>query len=234
MGPVAVASCMLLATSLRSMQIWADLRAILPPDLASALAKCEQAAASPVDAMLVTGLSPEWMEAPPCTAFFGAPLAPDEPSAALLTPSGERVGLRVQASDPAGQAAAMSAVGSVNWVHLDTTSEDEWTMIPAENVISVCHSTPTRLAATARHRRRSTGASSDFHRITAASRRSPPATFRGSRSLSSLEQMRSCSLRPKTRRGRRCGRRAPSRAPSGRSERSPALRAPLRAARRRG
>uniref|UniRef100_A0A6V2TVA2 3-dehydroquinate synthase n=2 Tax=Emiliania huxleyi TaxID=2903 RepID=A0A6V2TVA2_EMIHU len=149
MGPVAVASCMLLATSLRSMQIWADLRAILPPDLASALAKCEQAAASPVDAMLVTGLSPEWMEAPPCTAFFGAPLAPDEPSAALLTPSGERVGLRVQASDPAGQAAAMSAVGSVNWVHLDTTSEDEWTMIPAENVISVCHSTPTRLAATA-------------------------------------------------------------------------------------
>ncbi|EOD30510.1 hypothetical protein EMIHUDRAFT_232870 [Emiliania huxleyi CCMP1516] len=127
---------MLLASSLRSMQIWADLRAILPPDLASALAKCEQAAASPVDAMLVTGLSPEWMEAPPCTAFFGAPLAPDEPSAALLTPSGERVGLRVQASDPAGQAAAMSAVGSVNWVHLDTTSEDEWTMIPAENVIS--------------------------------------------------------------------------------------------------
>ena len=50
---------------------------------------------------------------------------------------------------PSGQSAAMAMVGSTDWVHLEPTAPSDWTMIPAENVISVCDGTPTRVAVTA-------------------------------------------------------------------------------------
>jgi 3-dehydroquinate synthase II len=128
------------------MKLWADLRAVPPPDLLAALFKCESVAASSVDACLVTGMP---ADALPCDVLFCAPTIPDAPTAAILTAAGEKVGIRAEASDPSGQSAAMAAVGSTDWVHLDASSLTDWTMIPAENVISVCDGTPTRLAVTA-------------------------------------------------------------------------------------
>ena len=48
------------------MKLWADLRAALPADVLAELAKCERAADSPVDAMLVTGFP---TAPPPCPSF---------------------------------------------------------------------------------------------------------------------------------------------------------------------
>ena len=63
-----------------------------------------------------------------------------------LTADGKPCGIRVS---PFGHALAMAAVGSTDWIFLDVTSEAEWTMIPAENVLSATDPTPTKLAATA-------------------------------------------------------------------------------------
>ena len=43
----------------------------------------------------------------------------------------------------------MAAVGSASWIHLDATTEAEWTTIPAENLVSVCDGTPSQVAVTA-------------------------------------------------------------------------------------
>ena len=99
----------------------------------------------PDDTRLVTGMPDD---TPSCEVFFCAPAIPDAPTSALLTRNGQQVGIRTDASDPAGQSAAMAAVGSTNWIHLDASSESSWTMIPAENVISVCDGTPTQVAVT--------------------------------------------------------------------------------------
>lgn len=128
------------------MELWADLRAVAPKNLRGALSRCERAAESQVNAVLVSG-SPA---APPgCKVICCAPATPDAPSSALLTASGERTGIRVEPANPSGQAAAMSAVGSADWIHLDASSVKDWTMIPAENVISVCDRTATQVAVTA-------------------------------------------------------------------------------------
>lgn len=44
-----------------------------------------------------------------------------------------------------GQEAAMAAIGSVEWI-LFSNQEDEWKMIPAENLISVAHTSGTNIA----------------------------------------------------------------------------------------
>jgi len=128
------------------MQLWADLRAVAPPDLLGALSKCESVAHSPIDAILVTGFP---ATSPPCDVIVCAPMVPDAPTLPLLSPGGQQIGIRANAANPTGQSAAMSAVGSADWIFLDTSSESDWTMIPAENVISVCDGTPTQLAVTA-------------------------------------------------------------------------------------
>jgi 3-dehydroquinate synthase II len=134
-------------SAVAGLQLWADLRAVQPQDLLSVLSNCESAIeGTPVDAMLVTEMP---SASPPCKALLCAPMAPGAATAALLTPDGQQIGVRADASQPAGQAAAMAAVGSTDWIHLDAESESDWTMIPAENVISVCDGTPTRLAVTA-------------------------------------------------------------------------------------
>ena len=145
LGLLALSSS-LTVSSAPPMKLWADLRAALPADVLAELAKCELAADSPVDAMLVTGFP---TAPPPCDVIFCAPMAPDAPTAKLLNPAGEQMGIRADANDPDGQSAAMAAVGSTDWIHLDADSLASWTMIPAENVISVCHRTPTQLAVTA-------------------------------------------------------------------------------------
>ena len=43
--------------------------------------------------------------------IFCAPMAPDTPTAKLLNPAGEQMGIRADANDPDGQSAAMAAVG---------------------------------------------------------------------------------------------------------------------------
>lgn len=76
-------------------------------------------------------------------------MTPDKPTGALLAPTGQQVGIWADAASAVGQSAAMSAVGSTDWVHLDSSTDSDWSMIPAENVISVSQQTPTRLAVTA-------------------------------------------------------------------------------------
>ena len=149
------ARCMLVVVHLlcTAMKLWADLRAVASPDMSAALFKCEGAANAPVDAILVDWLSvtlhgiPE--DLPPCDVISSAPMPLDQPTAPLLGLAGERLGVRAMAAEPAGQSAAMAAVGSASWIHLDATTEAEWTMIPAENLISVCDGTPSQLAVTA-------------------------------------------------------------------------------------
>ena len=109
----------LTVSSAPPMKLWADLRAVLPADVLAELAKCERAADSPVDAMLVTGFP---TAPPPCDVIFCAPMAPDAPTAKLLNPAGEQMGIRADANDPDGQSAAMAAVGSTDWIHLDADS----------------------------------------------------------------------------------------------------------------
>ena len=128
------------------MRLWADLRSVAPPNMLDALTTCERAADSPVDAVLVTRMP---TSSPPCDVILCTPLEPDAPSSALIAPDGTRVGIHARASDPCGQSAAMAAVGSTDWIHLDASTETDWTMIPAENVISACDGTPTQLAVTA-------------------------------------------------------------------------------------
>ena len=136
-----------------AMKLWADLRAVASPDMSAALSKCQGAANAPVDAILVDWLSvtlhglPE--DLPPCDVISAAPMPLDQPIAPLLGLAGERLGVRAMAADPAGQSAAMAAVGSASWIHLDATTEAEWTMIPAENLVSVCDGTPSQVAVTA-------------------------------------------------------------------------------------
>uniref|UniRef100_A0A7S0KZ43 3-dehydroquinate synthase n=1 Tax=Coccolithus braarudii TaxID=221442 RepID=A0A7S0KZ43_9EUKA len=127
-------------TAIVLLRLWADLRSVAPPDMAVSLRKCERAADSPVDSVLVTGV--------PLLPFDDCEVIVCAPSA-LLMPSGQHVGVRVDASSPAGQAAAFSAVGSADWIHLDASTQTDWTMIPAENIISACDGTPTQVAVSA-------------------------------------------------------------------------------------
>merc|ERR1740139_6947 len=125
------------------MKLWADLRAVPPPEILSALSKCEICAASPVDAILITGSPPTPL---PRELIFASPTT-DSPSSNLLDATGRTLGIRV-ASDADGQKAPISAVGSAEWIHLDASGSD-WTMIPSENLLSACDGTPTRVAVTA-------------------------------------------------------------------------------------
>jgi len=147
--PRTAVVCVLLllwTASIPAMKLWADLRSYTPPDLLGALSRCQSAVDSSIDLALVTGMP---ASQPPCDLLFCAPAVPGAPTSAILTPTGQVVGVRAESSDPEGQAAAMAAVGSVEWIHLDASSESDWTMIPAENVIAACDGTPTQLAVTA-------------------------------------------------------------------------------------
>ena len=136
---------MLWSLAVGTMQLWADLRAVVPRDLMGALSRCEAAAECHVDAILATRLPTEPYEG---SVFLCASRVPGQPTAALIAPDGTQRGVHADANDPDGQSAVMAAVGSTDWIHLDASAQSDWTMIPAENVISVCHGTPTQLAVT--------------------------------------------------------------------------------------
>ena len=148
----SIASSCVLALTLpqtphTQMKLWADLRTIHQTEILDTLARCEAAADSPVDAILVTDWLPS--ELPQSEVIFCSPKSPNSPLSALLTLTGEPFGLQTSASNPSGQSAAISAIGSTDWIHLDVQTTSEWTMIPCENVISICSDTPTNIAATA-------------------------------------------------------------------------------------
>jgi 3-dehydroquinate synthase II len=147
-----VTTMLLCAPLVAPLQLWADLRCVQAHDLPDALAKCESAIGGmPVDAALVMEQQPAAPLPSVCkTYIYCKPMAAGGTTSALrLTSTGQQIGIRADASEPDGQKAAMAAVGSTEWIHLDAHSESDWTMIPAENVISVCDGTPTRVAATA-------------------------------------------------------------------------------------
>ncbi|CAM9235106.1 unnamed protein product [Chrysoparadoxa australica] len=56
---------------------------------------------------------------------------------------GQVIGASIIIDSPKAQSKAMSLVGSVEWLQV---SCKDWTMIPAENLISVSRGTPTRIA----------------------------------------------------------------------------------------
>lgn len=61
----------------------------------------------------------------------------------------ELVGAVVDVSTPSGQDAALGLIGSVEWILImcQEDKEDGWVMIPAENLISSCQGTGTKIAA---------------------------------------------------------------------------------------
>ncbi len=61
----------------------------------------------------------------------------------LFDHDGEAIGAHFQIDDPDGQAAARSAVGSVNWLLVECR---DWTLIPLENLIADADGTPTSIA----------------------------------------------------------------------------------------
>ena len=60
----------------------------------------------------------------------------------LVDKNGSMLGTMIQN----GQEAAMAAIGSVEWILFSSNKEDEWKMIPAENLISVAHTSGTNIA----------------------------------------------------------------------------------------
>ncbi|CAM9608410.1 unnamed protein product [Choristocarpus tenellus] len=61
----------------------------------------------------------------------------------MLDESGDVVGASMVISDPKGQGRALSLVGSVDWIQVACS---DWTMIPAENLVSAAGGTPTKIA----------------------------------------------------------------------------------------
>lgn len=61
----------------------------------------------------------------------------------LFDQDGNTIGAHFQIDDPDGQAAARSAVGSVNWLLVECS---DWTLIPLENLIADAGGTPTSIA----------------------------------------------------------------------------------------
>jgi len=59
------------------------------------------------------------------------------------------IGAIIDVSTPSGQDAALGLVGSVEWIVItcQEDKEDGWIMIPAENLISSCQNTGTKIAA---------------------------------------------------------------------------------------
>lgn len=140
------------STVSKPLQLWADLRRVPTDALPAQVAKCCEVEHA-LDAILVTegngGCEPTMLRSESRARLYLCPCAvPGAVTSLIRTLSDkDQVGVRADASAD-GQAAAMAAVGSTDWVFLDAASSD-WTMIPAENVISVCDGTPTQLAVTA-------------------------------------------------------------------------------------
>ena len=61
----------------------------------------------------------------------------------LFDREGNSIGAHFHIDDPEGQAAARSAVGSVNWLLVEFR---DWTLIPLENLIADADGTPTSIA----------------------------------------------------------------------------------------
>ncbi|CAM9599909.1 unnamed protein product [Ectocarpus sp. 4 AP-2014] len=62
----------------------------------------------------------------------------------LVDEEGTVVGASLEVTDPKSQSTALSLVGSsVDWIQVTCS---DWTMIPAENLVSVAGGTPTRIA----------------------------------------------------------------------------------------
>ncbi|CAN0089458.1 unnamed protein product [Pylaiella littoralis] len=61
----------------------------------------------------------------------------------LLDGSGNVIGASLPVTDPKSQSRALSLVGSVDWIQVTCS---DWTMIPAENLVSAAGGTPTRIA----------------------------------------------------------------------------------------
>mmetsp|Transcript_8597 Transcript_8597/g.15993 ORF Transcript_8597/g.15993 Transcript_8597/m.15993 type:complete len:450 (+) Transcript_8597:61-1410(+) len=73
----------------------------------------------------------------------------NRPSKLFRRGDNQPVGAIVDVSTPSGQDTALGLVGSVEWIVV-TCEEDRdegWIMIPAENLISSCHNTGTKIAA---------------------------------------------------------------------------------------
>ncbi|CAN0196099.1 unnamed protein product, partial [Ectocarpus sp. 8 AP-2014] len=61
----------------------------------------------------------------------------------LMDEKGTVVGASLEVTDPKSQSRALSLVGSVDWIQVTCS---DWTMIPAENLVSAAGGTPTRIA----------------------------------------------------------------------------------------
>ncbi|CAN0437100.1 unnamed protein product, partial [Ectocarpus sp. 12 AP-2014] len=61
----------------------------------------------------------------------------------LVDEKGTVVGASLEVTDPKSQSRALSLVGSVDWIQVTCS---DWTMIPAENLVSAAGGTPTRIA----------------------------------------------------------------------------------------
>lgn len=135
-------------TASQEMELWLDLRqAMIAGDAASIIAPLRL---DVVDAMLVADDGDD--QTPTSTKKrFVIKTDPNgkHPPKIFCQGNNEPIGAIVDVSTPSGQDTALGLIGSVEWIVITCQEdrEDGWIMIPAENLISSCQNTGTKIAA---------------------------------------------------------------------------------------